>query len=488
MKKIRWYDYLTINIYWLGLTTISQTNGYVQPLLVQRFVDEDQKASFYGDLRLYGLMVALLVQALAGLLSDRSPSRWGRRRPFILVGTLLNMLFIIAMGASPTYWFLFGTAILSQIASNIAHGAEQGLIPDLVPEGHRGRFSAVKALLELMPVIIVGRIFGMLIAEGHMWASIIAAVGILFLSMAITMFAREEPLREPPSRIEWNPFVRLVAMTLSFTAIILILKAAVNGASRLLDHFNVQSIPSLLLVMGGVGLLAMATAVIVGVWASVRISIGRQGTQQHPSFSWWVINRLAFLVGATNLSTFAIYFLQARLGLIGEAAADPAAHLTMIVGILILICTLLGGWMADWVGHKRLLIISGIVGAIGAFIIVLSPNLAWMYVGGSVIGAATGIFFTSSWAFGTDVVPSAEAGKYLGISNLAGAGAGAVGGSIGGPIADYFTRRVPDSPGLGYVLVFAIYGFLILISALVLLQVKHSHPVSPMPSETKEPD
>jgi len=69
-------------------------------------------------------------------------------------------------------------------------------------------------------------------------------------------------------------------------------------------------------------------------------------------------------------------------------------------------------------------------------------------------------------------VPKEEAGRYLGISNLAGAGAGAVGAYIGGPIADYFTVHVPDQPGLGYVLLFAIYGALFLLSVVTLLKVR----------------
>jgi MFS family permease len=70
------------------------------------------------------------------------------------------------------------------------------------------------------------------------------------------------------------------------------------------------------------------------------------------------------------------------------------------------------------------------------------------------------------------IVPKAEAGRYLGISNLAGAGAGAVGAYIGGPIADFFTVNIPSIPGLGYVLLFAILGVMFLFSALALARVK----------------
>jgi len=111
MKRMRWYDYITYNIYWLGLTTVSQTmTPLVLPLLVQQFVGEEGKGTFFGTLRLWTLMVALLVQALAGMLSDRSTLRWGRRRPFILLGTLVDLVFIAAIGFSASlegmtgYW------------------------------------------------------------------------------------------------------------------------------------------------------------------------------------------------------------------------------------------------------------------------------------------------------------------------------------------------------------------------------------------------
>ena len=91
---------------------------------------------------------------------------------------------------------------------------------------------------------------------------------------------------------------------------------------------------------------------------------------------------------------------------------------------------------------------------------------------GCLIGGATGLFFTANWALGTSLVPKEEAGRYLGISNLAGAGAGAVGAYIGGPIADFFTTHVPGVPGLGYVLLFAIYGTLFFLSVVALTQVR----------------
>jgi MFS family permease len=476
MKKLRWFDYITINIYWLGLTTLSQTvTPLVFPLLVQKFVGEEGKGTFFGTLRLWTLMVALLVQALMGMLSDRSTLRWGRRRPFILVGTLADLVFIAAIGFSAGlegmrgYWFLFAIAILLQVSSNVAHGAVQGLIPDLVPENLRGRFSGIKAVFEIpVPVILVAFLVGPLIAAGNMWAGILVAMGILALTMLVTMLVREEPLMESPP-LDWAPFLRLLLMTVLFTAVILGMGEAVKGVGRVME--GVGSTMGLIVIMGAIGLVAMAIAVTLGVWASVRISIG-QAARANPSFTWWVVNRLAFFVGTTNLSGFAVYFLQGRLGYAEEQAAGPASQLMMVVGVLILVSALPSGWLSDRFGHKRLVAISGVVAALGTSILLLSPSLPPIYIGGCLIGLATGLFFTANWALGTGLVPKEEAGRYLGISNLAGAGAGAVGAYIGGPIADYFTVRVPDQPGLGYVVLFAIYGLLFLLSVISLLKVR----------------
>ena len=73
----------------------------------------------------------------------------------------------------------------------------------------------------------------------------------------------------------------------------------------------------------------------------------------------------------------------------------------------------------------------------------------------------------------TSLAPPDQAGRYLGISNLAGAGAGIVGAGIGGPLADFFNRL---GPGLGYLVIFALYGALFLLSVAALARVPEDRP------------
>jgi MFS family permease len=429
-------------------------------------------------------MLALLVQSLMGMLSDRNTSRWGRRRPFILIGTLANIVFVGAVGFSAGlagmtgFMVLFAIALLQQVASNTAHGAQQGLIPDIVPENQRGRFSGVKAILEIpLPMILVSFSIGRIISsadqlggfETGIWGGLLVAMGVLLVVMLVTMLVPEKPLEERPPKLDWTPFLRLLMMTAIFTAIILGMGEISKLAGRLFTA--VETTWVLVVLMGAIGLIAIASAVGLGVWISVRIGIG-EAAKQNQSFTWWIVNRLAFFVGTTNLSGFAVFFLQGRLGFDREKAAGPAATLMMVVGVFILLSTIPSGWLADRFGRRRIVAISGGLATLGTLIIILSTSLAMIYVGGCIIGVATGAFFTANWALGTELVPRREAGRYLGISNLAGAGAGAVGAYIGGPIADFFTVRMPEIPGLGYVVLFSIYGVMFFLSILVLRGVR----------------
>jgi len=245
IRAPRWFDYITINIYYLGLTTLSTTNGLIFPLLVQQFVGVAEQGAFYGTLRLWSLMVAVLVQSAMGLLSDHSTSRWGRRRPFIFTGTILDLFllfalgFTIGMGGMKGFVFIFILAIILSIATNTAHAAQQGLIPDLVPAEKRGRFSGVKAMFELpIPLLLASFTIARLISRGYMLAAIIVAMIVLSICMIITMSVQEKPLEDYDEKLDWTPFIRLIIMTIIFTMIILVLGGLVQQIGNLIRNSN----------------------------------------------------------------------------------------------------------------------------------------------------------------------------------------------------------------------------------------------------------
>jgi len=239
------------------------------------------------------------------------------------------------------------------------------------------------------------------------------------------------------------------------------------GSGALVNFINslTHSLPdtSAMIITIAVGVFGMLIAVVLGVWASIRISLGGEKKAGNTSFTWWVINRLAFLVGSTNLASFVLYFLQERFPeLQGAAAAGPTAMLVMFVGIAILISSIPAGWLTDKFGRKPVCAFSGVLAMVGTIVVIVSVNMVMLYVGGLLVGIAIGFFYSASWALGTTLVPKEEAGRYLGIQNLAGAGAGAIGAYIGGPIGD----------SVGFTVLMSLFGLLFLISTLALFGIK----------------
>jgi len=220
--------------------------------------------------------------------------------------------------------------------------------------------------------------------------------------------------------------------------------------------------------VGLAGLVGMAGAIFLGVYAGARVGIGKE-SRRHTSFIWWVINRLLFLAAVGSIQGFAQYYLADVLHIAN--AATMTTMLLAAVAVFLIITALGGGYLADRIGRKRLVALSGLIAAAGTVLLLFATSLPLVIVSGCIIGMGAGTFMATNWALGTDLVPPQEAGRYLGISNLAGAGAGIVGAGIGGPMADFFNGL---RPGLGYQVIFALYAALFLLSVAALSRVKET--------------
>jgi len=483
-RKLKWHEYLTLNSQWFGLNVASGSiTPVILPFLVALFVAQEHKNTYLATIRVISLAVAMLIQPIAGMLSDRTTSRWGRRRPFIFWGTILNLVFLLVVGISPqlidspaddffqsllgvstSYVVLLAGIVLVQAAANVIFGALIGLIPDLVPEDQRGRASGVKAVFELLPAFLIIFI-GPLVDAGRIWLVISIVMGSLLLTMLITViFVREEQLHKKPAGGMSERAWRLVALTGIFVVVtqgaVWFVRSGANALSERGTSLGVQ-----ITLVGLAGLIAMAGSIFIGVYFGAWIGIGKEAPKQ-TSFIWWVINRLLFLAAVGSIQGFALFYLRDFLK--AENPASMTTQLLAAVGVFLIPSALVGGYLADRIGRKRLVAYAGILAAIGTLVLLLSTSFLMVVVSGCIIGLATGTFMATSWALGTDLAPPEESGRYLGISNLAGAGAGIVGAGIGGPMADFFNAL---KPGLGYLVIFAIYGALFLISVATLTKV-----------------
>ncbi len=315
LKRLRWYDYITINIFWLGLNIRNTAIGsYFMPYMVGLFVPEAVKNTALGALRSAGLVIAMLVQPAAGLMSDRSLSRFGRRRPYILIGAIFDCVFLAAIALSQTYVALLVSILLIQFSSNISHGPLQGLIPDLASEDERGRASAVKSVMELLPIILVGLTIAKLVGAGHLdWAIFATGACLLVVTLITLVFVKETPLKERPDVPFWPPMLRVLGMLagIAIGAVAGVVGGGIVGGLAGLITGGVSGVPLTLAKQGSYSLaqavaigvgggVMMIVAVVAGVWAGSLATLGKDA-RRRSSFTWWIANRLMFLAAATSI-------------------------------------------------------------------------------------------------------------------------------------------------------------------------------------------
>jgi MFS family permease len=459
-KRARWYDILSVNLFWLGLNIRNNAVGSVfTPYLVAAFAPEAVRNTALGTLSTAGLLIAMLVQPAMGLLSDRSTSRFGRRRPFIFVGVLLDLACLAFIAFAWDYWSLMAATLLIQFSANMSHGALQGLIPDLIPEKQRGVASGVKGVLELIPLILVSLIIANIVGGGRFRLAVLITAAALLVIMLLTMvLVKEEPLTVKPDVPLAPTMLRVLGMLagiLTGGAAGLLAGGAVGGLAALIVWPLFSATAARAVGFGLGGAVAMIVAVAAGVWAGTGATLGWRVARENRTFVWWVVNRLFFLSAVTYNRTFLVN---------REDATRMAGQLITAVGLATMLTALPGGWLGDRFGHRRMVALSGVLGVLGTLLIlgnIWAPNMALLYTSGVILGLATGLFTSTNWALGTSLVPKEQAGRYLGVSNLAGAGAGIVGTGIGGPVADTLNAI---APGMGYFSLFGTYAVLFALS------------------------
>ncbi|MRR32283.1 MFS transporter, partial [bacterium] len=360
-----------------------------------------------------GLAVAMFIQPVMGMLSDRSTAKLGRRRPFILWGALLNILFLLVVGGSlffqqsPLNAFFqstFGVTaslvvlllgiILLQVSSNVSQAGQQGLIPDVVQEYQRGRASGIKSVLEMIPAALVLGI-SPLLDKKQFWVVIIILMAFYLLTMLWTVLSTKEiPLTEKPPRPEGRPVLRMLLLTVLFVGVTQLALWLVKSSAAWLPA-DTTSLWLRVVVVGLVGLLGMAGSIFIGVYFGAQVGIGAEARNQK-SFIWWVVTRLMFLAAIGSTRNFTMFFVKDVLKVPNPATVTT--YLTAVIFVFLLITSLLGGYLSDKMGRKKLLAAAGILAAIGSLLLIFSSTIPMVMVAGAFLGLGTGTFMSANWA------------------------------------------------------------------------------------------
>ena len=193
---------LTLSIYWLGIQTIwGGLNTIVVPQRTDALNPELQ-GLLTAVIIAAGAVAPIIVQPTVGMISDYTTTRWGRRKPYIVAGTLLDVVFLVALAASNDFLALLAFYFLLQVSSNAAQGPFQGYVPDLVPARQVGTASGLMGLM-----LVLGTIAGVGIATAGGAASVpaVVALGIVELvTMIILVTTVDEGSAGPARTRSWR--------------------------------------------------------------------------------------------------------------------------------------------------------------------------------------------------------------------------------------------------------------------------------------------
>ncbi|MCV0402358.1 MAG: MFS transporter [Chloroflexi bacterium] len=374
---------VTLSIYWFGIQTI--WGGLNITILPGRLddVSRDTQGTMLAVIMVVGAVAPILVQPTVGVISDYTVSRWGRRKPYIVIGTLLDIVFLAGLALNSDFLAMVAFYFLLQVSSNFAQGPFQGYVPDLVPARQVGVASGLMGLM-----LTLGTIAGVGIATlGGIVDNLVLAtlaLGVVELVTMVVLVATVDEGRAAPPRTR--------------------------------------------------------------SWPQIARSAWGRDILRERDVLWLLVVRLMFL-GAYNATLIAIGYFRRSHGLSDADADATVFLTTAIVGASTALAAVPGGRLSDRLGRRPVIWGAAAVAGLGLLGVAVAPSPAVAVAAWVPFGIGMGVFLSADWALMADVIPKATAGRYMGILNAGTAMAGPVFIIVAGPVQDLVAGAVADPAG-----------------------------------------
>jgi Na+/melibiose symporter-like transporter len=375
------------------------------------------KGQTLGTVLLVGAFVSMVVAPVFGAISDRTITRWGRRRPWIVIGTLMNILGLFGLAYFPkandlSSLPLFILAFIwVEFWNNVATAPYAALIPDIVPAEQRGSASGWYGLMNMLGSFVggVAALVFTVNGETDITGIYYLLAAVMFLGMLGTVvFVKELPVTKTPPPLRWNEFARgLIA--------------------PLRDH----------------------------------------------DFRWVFWTRFLMIMGTYTVQEFLQYFMRdvvKDFTLFGVSVAENAESAVSFFVIALLIgaiaSSLTAGIVSDRVGRKKVVYAASALQAIVPFVLIFIHPFSLGVTLGIVFGLGYGAYSSVDWAMAADVLPSVDDyAKDMGVWHVADTLPQVVATPIAGFLLDNFqvVGQQQGLPNLGYTVIFSlavVYFFL----------------------------
>jgi MFS family permease len=348
-----------------ALAYMSTSLLFIAPLLVtlalkvNSLVGIERAPSSLALVAGIGALLAMVANPFFGKMSDRTASRLGMRRPWMVIGLVGGSLGIVIVALAPNIPVVLAGWCIAQLLFNALLAAMVAVLPDRVPSIQRGVVSGVLGVC--LPVASVCGTFLVKLFTGNMLVMFVAPCaigGVFILLFAVTLKDRRLVKAEKPA---WS--LREFAST-----------------------FYVNP-------------------------------------RKSPDFAWAFASRFMFLMAYAFLVTYQAYYLLDKIGTAKADVTQQIFLGTLAQSAAIVAASLIGGKASDRTGRRKIFVLTAsIVYGLALFVIAIASNFSGFLVGMAISGLGFGVYVAVDLALVVDVLPgNFSAAKDLGVFNIAGA-------------------------------------------------------------------